>query len=474
MYTYQDFIENSVSFGIGGAIDGLLSIYKETPSYKIAIDADSYSRQQNSTIMNFIKKLYTVEGIAQIDTESANNKLCSDFYRQLNVMRNMYSLGNGISFDKSGIKEKLGKKFDQRLKKAGYFALTHGVSYIFWNLDHIHVFKATEFAPLWDEETGELRAGVRWWQIDANKPVYAVLYEIDGYTKFRKSDRSKGGTGKFEIVQPKHAYKVTYSKADADLEPEIVGEENYSTLPIIPMYATDLRQSTLIGMKGKLDAHDLVNSGFANDLHDCAEIYWILSGAGGMDNKDLQKFMNRLKYNHIATLEDMDDVKATPYTQEIPYQSRKEFLTEIRNQIFEDFGVLDVHTVSAGATNDHIEAGYQPMDNVADDYEFEIIEAVEQLTKLVLGEAYTPLFKRNKISNMKEQTDMIIECSDYLDTETVLNHLPFLTPDEVKGIMDRKEAEEYERFDGRTDISDSDGIEQAKDDEMENDSSEKE
>ena len=34
--------------------------------------------------------------------------------------------------------------------------LIHGVSFLFWNVDRLHVFPLTEFAPLWDESTGAL------------------------------------------------------------------------------------------------------------------------------------------------------------------------------------------------------------------------------------------------------------------------------------------------------------------------------
>ena len=114
--------------------------------------------------------------------------------------------------------------------------------------------------------------------------------------------------------------------------------------------------------------------------------------------------------------------------------------------MYEDFHILDVHTVEAGSTNDHIDAGYQPMDLEADEYEKQIIDTVQNLTELALGKKYVPLFVRNKISNKKEQTDMIIECSQYLDRETILKHLPFLTPDEIDGIMLRKDKEEMDSF----------------------------
>ena len=59
-------------------------------------------------------------------------------------------------------------------------ALCQGAVYGFWNLDHVDYFKATEFVPLYDEETGALMAGIRFWQISENKPLRATLYEEHG------------------------------------------------------------------------------------------------------------------------------------------------------------------------------------------------------------------------------------------------------------------------------------------------------
>lgn len=42
-------------------------------------------------------------------------------------------------------------------------------------------------------------------------------------------------------------------------------------------------------------------------------------------------------------------------------------------------------------------------------------------------------------------TDMVLQAAEYLDDETVLRHLPFITVDEVKDILSRKAAEEQKQ-----------------------------
>lgn len=448
MYTYQDFMEETSTIT---AIQTAIQKHCASDMYKMAKSADEYDHQRNETILNYVKTIYGLYGEPIEDFTASNNKICSNFFHRLNTQRNTYLLGNGVSFTKNKIednnvtidqtKELLGNRFDTDLKNLAYFALIHGVSFGFWNVDRLHVFSLTEFVPLWDENDGSLRAGIRFWRIDKNKPTIAVLYEEDGYTKYKS--KNDGHSLEFEEIQPKKAYIIQTQVSQEDGE-EVIGESNYSSLPIVPMWGSKLKQSTLVGMKCKIDSFDLIRSGFANDLTDCSQIYWILENCGGMSDAELARFRDRLKLNHIAVV-DTDNSAASPYTQDVPYLARKEYLDEIRSGIYEDFGGLDVHTVAAGATNDHIDAAYQPMDEEADDFEYQVTEFIQQLLSL-MGIEDTPIFKRNRISNEKEQVEIVMMEADYLDDETILQKLPNITVDEVADILYRKQADSENRF----------------------------
>lgn len=480
LYTYQDFEKEKEKSGVICAVQNAIDLHMHSDAYKIAKSADAYDHQQNETIYNYVRMIFTMTGSPVEDFTASNNKIASNFFHRLNTQRNTYLLGNGISFTdhveeqeetdpETGeiqtvtvdtTKEALGNKFDTDLKTAGYNALIHGVTFGFWNLDRLHVFPITEFVPLWDEEDGSLRAGVRFWRIDKNKPFIAVLYEEDGYTKYK----SKEGVGvDLEELQAKRGYKLKVQSSEEDGE-EVIGEENYGSLPIVPLWGSKLKQSTLVGMQKSIDSFDLIRSGFANDLTDCAQIYWILENCGGMDDNDLARFRDRLKINHIAKA-DTENSKVTPYTQDVPYSARKEYLDEIRSGIYEDFGGLDVHTIAAGATNDHIDAAYQPMDEEADDFEFQIIEFVQQILSL-MGIEDTPVFKRNRISNQKEQTDMVLSAADYLDDETVLSKLPFVSVDEVADILIKKQQDSEDRFEEDEDFYDDESLLEEEDDSL--------
>ena len=446
MLTFQDFekADDKAKFVLSA-----ISAYRNSDEYRMAEIADEYDAQRNVTIQQAVRKLYTASGAVTEDPTVANNKIACNLFNRLNTQRCMYSLGNGVTFidpyeaAKGAVdetKELLGRHFDHVLREAGYHALIHGWSYLFWDLDRVHEFTMREFVPLVDEYDGSLRAGIRFWQLDSTRPMNAVLYEQDGYTTYQTD-----ANGRLVETKEKTSYKVTYVYTDADDDALDVIEENYSSLPIVRMYGSRLKQSTLVGMREAIDSYDLIQSGFANDLSDCAQIFWLVENYGGMDDEDLAEFLEKLKLNHVANVDTASGGHVTPYTQEIPHEARKAYLDDIRARIYEDFGGLDVHTVAAGATNDHIDAAYQPLDENAADFEHWVSDAIVQLLALQ-GIEDTPVFKRQRISNQKEQVEMLVQEAAWLDEATILRKLPNLTPDEVVAVMLANEDADMERF----------------------------
>lgn len=462
MRTFQDFEKASGAGDKEKFISSAIAEHILSPVYQTARDADLYDKQRNRTINEYVRMLFTLTGSPVEDFTASNNKIPSNFFHRLNTQRCVYSLGNGVSFTNTEerqngdgttaivdtTKERLGPKFDSDLKDAGYKALIHGVTFCFWGEDRMYVFPVTQFVPLWDEKKGTLRAGIRFWRLAPDKPMVVVLYEEDGYTKY---ETGSDGDDVLRVVEDKKKYRTLYQTTDADDSEEVIGEENYSALPIVPFWGSSLHQSTLVGMREAIDSYDLIRSGFANDLSDCAQIYWIVKNYGGMNDADLSRFRDRLKTLHVAVVDSDDESSVTPYTQEIPYQARKQYLDDLRSGIYEDFGGLDVHAVAAGATNDHIDAAYQPLDEEADDFEYQVIECVQQILDLI-GIEDTPIFKRNRISNQREQTEMVLSAAQYLDETTILNKLPFISPDEVQQILIRKDIEDKERMTGGTGV----------------------
>lgn len=406
--------------------------------YQIAVDAEEYDRQRNVTIMRYQKLLYTLDGRAVPDNFSANYKLCSNFFNRFITQENQYLLGNGVTLEKESNKVKLGVDFDQRLQEVGRNALVQGVGFGFWNFDHLEVFKLTEFVPLYDEENGALKSGIRFWQISSNKPLRATLYEIDGYTEYIKRENEN-----IQEKVPKRAYRQVVQRSEADGE-QIYDLGNYPGFPIVPLWGNQHRQSELVGMRESIDCYDLIKSGFANDLDDASMIYWTLQNSGGMDDVDLAQFVERMKTVKAATMD--DGVTAEAHTFDVPYQSRVAYLERLEHDLYRDAQILNIDSLSAAAkTATEINAAYQPMDNKVDQFEYCVIEFLQDIFAIA-GIEDTPTFKRSRIVNQLEQTQMVLMAAQYLDDETILNKLPWLTPEEVQDALERLDKTEQDRF----------------------------
>lgn len=440
--TFQDFTAAVEKGRLLNFLRDAIQEHRDSDVYKLAVIADEYNAQRNTTINDAVQRIYSMAGVPVEDFTASNNRIASNFFARLNRQRCSYSLGNGVTFDTDGVKEQLGDKFDTDLFHWAYCALIHGRAFGFWNVDRLHVFPVTEFVPLYDEMDGTLRAGIRYWCIDWDKkPVLAVLYEEDGYTKYK----SKGKSGlALEEMEPKRAYKQTVAHTDAGGD-EVIGEENYGSLPIVPMYGNSHRQSTLVGMRAAIDSFDMIQSGFANDITDTAQVYWIIGNASGMDDADVQRFMDRIRLTHAAVV-DTDNSSVTPYTQEPPYSAREAYLNRIANSIYRDFGAFNPDDVAAGnVTATQIRAAYQAQDEEADAFEYQIIEAVQQVLALK-GLQGTPQFNRTRVANQLEEVQMIVAEAEWLDEETVLELFPNITPDMKQTIMERRDVEAASRL----------------------------
>ena len=440
MKTYQDFLEvagksnrERMEFVLSA-----INNHKDSDLYKQAVIAKEYDAHRNVTIANFQKLLYTLNGKVIPDNYSPNYKLRSNFFANFVTQETQYLLGNGVTLKKEENKAKLGAGFDTRLQEAAHDALVGGVSYGFWNLDHLEVFDVTEFVPLLDEENGVLRSGIRFWQVCTSKPLRATLFEPDGFTQYIRRNGEE-----MMILEPKRGYVAVEATSEID-GTELLAYQNYPGFPIIPMYGNRAKQSELVGQREAIDCYDLIKSGFANTVDDASVIYWTISNAGGMDEIDMARFKESMRRIGVGLVDD-DGAKAEAHTITIPVEAREALLSRISDDLYRDFQMLDVTKLQGGQkTATEINAAYQSMDNKVDQFEYCVIDFLQALFKIV-GIEDEPSFTRSKVTNQLEQTQMVLLAANYLDDETILNKLPWLTQEEVAEILKRKAAEDIER-----------------------------
>lgn len=440
MYTYQDLLkipEDDATERMN-FVRNAINQHKGTQAYRTAIMGCEYNAKRNTSIMNYQKTLRRLDGREVPDLWSPNHKTTRNFFAYFTTQQNQYLLGNGVTWTKPETAQKLGNDFDTQLQIAGKKALVQGEAFGFFNYDHVEVFGYTEYVPLYDEENGALRAGVRFWQVDPTKPLRATLYEENGYTNYIWAVKGEGSEGKILKEKTPYILKLRHTEADGT---EIYDGENYPAFPIIPLWANEEKQSELVGIQEQIDAYDLMKNSYLNDL-DTAQIYWLLKGAGGMDDTDLVRFLDRIHSTKVASLD--DDQNAEAVTVDIPFEAREKLLDRLEKDLYKDYMALNVDEIKGGAvTATQIEAAYEPLNSKADMYEYQIIKFIKGILA-VAGIEDEPSFTRSKLINVNESVGTVLEASQVLDsqyvTEKILNFLG--DGDKAEEILGRIDADE--------------------------------
>ena len=449
MVTYQDLIavgkDEKARIGF---IRRAINEHKGSEAYKMAVDAELYFKGENPTINRYEKIIYDMQGRAHRDMYTANHKIASSFFG-LDVRQEVsYLLGNGVTFQNDATKDKLGKKFDLEIVSAGKYALIAGVSFGFWNLDHVDVFKLREFVPLYDEENGSLMAGIRFWQVAKDKPLRGTLYEEDGYTDYIQRSGED-----MTVKKEKRSYILHLRSTEAD-GTEIYDGENYPSFPIVPLKNGEDALSELTGKRNTVDALDLCTSNMVNNVDEGNLIYWVLTNCGGMEDMDDAKFLDKVRTTHIvhAGVEGDEGATAEPHTIEAPFSGTEATIDMLKCKLYEDFQAFDSSAVSAGnQTATAIAASYTPLDLKVDDFEASVTEFILGILALA-GIDDEPSYTRSRIINKSEETQTILMGADYYDDEYITKKLLTINgdADQYDALMERKAAEETERLEEET------------------------
>lgn len=445
MKTYQDLQEAITKGTLGEFLRSAVGEHQGSKAYKDAVDGMAYYNKHNITIEKFQKFLFTLSGNKTPDIWSSDYRLKTLMFRRLVLQEVGYICANGVSMEG---KEKLGDNFDNKLQTAAKLALSQGVAFGYWNLDHLEVFSFADtpgnpgFVPLLDEKTSELMAGIRYWfRETGNKTLFrATLYELDGVSEWAAE-----GSDDATMITAKRAYILKELRNDLGVVD--VCDENYTRLPIATLYGNDTHESELVGLRGSIDCYDFIKSGFANQIDDTSGVYWILKNTGAMDDKDLAQFVQRMKSVKATMVDGSDGTAAEAHTLDVPVEARKTMLDILRRDLYEDAQMLDVAALAgAEKTATEISAAYQPQDNKCADFEYFLIDFIRQICAVAGIENPEPAFTWNKVINQAEITSMVLSAAEFLDDETTLRHLPWLLPEEVPEILKRRDEADLKRM----------------------------
>lgn len=455
MKTYQDLlVAGAGDKERGDFVRAAIQAFQAEPAFRIARDAEAYYRHENPTIMRAQKMVFDLMGRAVPDVWRPNHKIPCRYYYYFITQQVQFLLGNGIIFSDMADKDaKLGKDFDSAVQLAATYALNGGVSFGFWDENHLEVFPicgipyAPSFVPLWDENTGNLGAGIRWWRLEDGKPLKATLYEPEGITDFEEDpdDKSKG----LKIVEERKVYRYrTESSAATGVTRTPIG--NYDgRLPIVPLFNVN-RQSELVGGRETLDAYDLMVSDLINNTDEGNLIYWVLKNANAMDEVDDAEFLRRLRTTRVAHADGDDGVGVEHHTVEVPVDASEAAIDRLRRQLYDDFMALDVTEISGGAaTATQIRAAYEPLNQKTSRFEYCVTDFLRGILALA-GVDADPTYRRDTIVNQSEELTNVLQAAEYLDPDTITRQICGILGliDNADEIIAKRKENEIGRFSG--------------------------
>lgn len=448
-YTYQDWQAMGAS---PESARKIIESYKTSAFFVDALNANRYFAGENPTLSG--KYLLRIETRERKDPETgmtirsaerkevAGNRVSSAFLRRFVCQQNQFLLGNGVTLKDAGMKKRLGRAFDVLLQQIGEKALLHGVSYGYWNLDHIEAIPAVSDANsgcvgLLDEITGGIGAAIQFWQLSTDRPLYMRIFEPDGVTMYKYFE------GVYTQEQPKRPYTLAV-RADA-LGVVVVGGENYNGLPIVPLYANDEHTSELTpSIKAKIDLYDKITSDFGDNLDRANDVYWVLTNFGGsVDNalqvvQEIQELKIAMNVNNGVT-----SSNAQPYTIEVPYTARQTALDLLEKALYQDAMALSMNELTGGSlTNVAIQAAMTNLNLKCDHYEWQCFAFVQQILHLMGIDTEEISFQRQQIVNQSETVQDIYTMRSDIDRETALKLNPYISQDDIPAIMEALDAEE--------------------------------
>ena len=131
-------------------------------------------------------------------------------------------------------------------------------------------------------------------------------------------------------------------------------------------------------------------------------------------------------------------------------------LENLKTELYENFMALDVKNIASGAaTATQIRASFEPLNMKTSDYEYCVIDFIKGILN-VAGIEDDPTFTRSVIVNTTEDINNVLASAEYLPEDYVTRKLLTLLGDgdQADELIEEKDAEAAQRFNGRDEVDD--------------------
>jgi hypothetical protein len=149
--------------------------------------------------------------------------------------------------------------------------------------------------------------------------------------------------GKFHIEKPLTPYKF---KRTADIFGDTITGESVNLPITIFRNNSDYKSDMTPSVRAKIDIIDIVNSGFANNIEDFSDLFWVIKNASGMDSTAFEDYVANINRSRKIIVGDGDDVNTKQI--EIPTEARTKFVELMKKELIFETGIIDTQAIAAG------------------------------------------------------------------------------------------------------------------------------
>ena len=379
------------------------------------VDANKYYEGENVTVSKLKRMMWSDKHKRMIEnTFVANNKISYNKYHDI-VSQKVNTLLNEIPVINNFKDDLFVKNLGYALKQASIKASNGGSAFIYCGYDNnLVVFDTENCIPFYDDENKDIiKAFIRFWDInsflDKSKSTrYVEVYEEDGLTIYKSQNLSE-----YEIAISKQAYKFKIKTDIFETQQENI---KLSRIPIVELKNNDNRTNDFTTtIRSKIDMIDILNSGFANNIEDFTEIFWIIKNGAGLTSEELEDFVASINMTKKAILEGDSTNSLDIETKqiEIPVEARTRYTEELKTELIDESGIIDTAQLTGSSlTTTAIKASTMKLRQRVSDFEWFVYVACKSILNL-----YN---EYNNISNIDydiEFTKLLIDN----DTEIITN-----------------------------------------------------
>ena len=459
---------------VSDVIKSYITDFEASDRRKQMIFGEDYYRSRNTAIMDRQMLIYAEEEGVPYEMEDpykANHKLPAGYMKILVDQKINYSLGKNLTIEAPNVEilhKVLGREFQSKLRKIGKEAAKKSVGWGHPYLGTDGTFQvaaipAEQVIPIYStNDNTQLEITIRYYKVKLlnknNEPIISTRVEVwdnqqvtyyqqneeAGAYDLLTEDEMAGIFGK-PYTNPKYHFNKDMKHGTTITKTEGLA---WGIIPFIPLHNNDEGETDLQPIKPFIDAYDIVNSDFVNNLEDFQDIYWILKG---YDGSGLSQFLHQVKRYKTLKVSEGGDARAERI--DVPFLARKEAKAGLEQDIFSfAMGVNPNSTGDGNVTNVVIRSRFAALDlkaagfeNEVEDYLFQLMEFVNKYQELRKGkpiEIEDIIFDRAIIVNEIELLNANKEQLGSISEDTRLSNHPWVS--DVDGEIKRM-AEESEK-----------------------------